>query len=91
MEALLDCPAQALVLKMESVEQCCTFTVAQIDSSGFAGSWQILAQQVDLLPYSTLEANRFTGTFLGMYATSSGQPSDNFADFDWFSYQGIDQ
>mgnify|MGYP005766194551 CR=1 FL=1 len=90
-EALLDCPAQALVLKMESVEQCCTFTVAQIDSSGFAGSWQILAQQVDLLPYSTLEANRFTGTFLGMYATSSGQPSDNFADFDWFSYQGIDQ
>ena len=31
----------------------------------------------------------YIGTNLGMYATSNGQPSNEFADFDWVSYQGF--
>ncbi len=30
----------------------------------------------------------FTGTYLGMYASSNGQASENHADFDWFLYEG---
>lgn len=37
---------------------------------------------------STLTNEGFTGTYLGMYATSNHQPSDNFADFDWVLYEG---
>ena len=36
-------------------------------------------------------AGGFTGTYIGMYATSQGQKSTNSALFDWFSYQEIKQ
>ena len=32
----------------------------------------------------------FTGAYIGMYATANGQNSENYADFDWFNYQGLD-
>ena len=38
---------------------------------------------------STDRAGGFVGTYLGMYASSNGQPSSNVADFDWFSYDGL--
>lgn len=31
----------------------------------------------------------FTGTYIGMYASSNKNESDNYADFDWFRYYGI--
>ncbi|MFA9376570.1 MAG: glycoside hydrolase family 43 protein [Lachnotalea sp.] len=31
----------------------------------------------------------FTGCYLGMYATSNHTSSQNYADYDWFSYLGI--
>ncbi len=36
-------------------------------------------------------AGGFTGTYLGMYASSNGKTSDNFAAFDYFRYEGSDQ
>jgi len=30
----------------------------------------------------------FNGPFVGMYASSSGEASNNHAEFDWFEYQG---
>lgn len=30
----------------------------------------------------------FTGTYIGMYASSNKQTSSNYADFDWFTYFG---
>jgi alpha-N-arabinofuranosidase len=30
---------------------------------------------------------RFTGTFIGLYASSNGIKSKNYADFDWFEYE----
>ena len=35
---------------------------------------------------STEVAGGFTGTYLGMYATSNGQGQTGPADFDWFEY-----
>jgi len=31
----------------------------------------------------------YIGTFLGLYASSNGQQSTNYADFDWVSYQSL--
>lgn len=44
------------------------------------------------LPASLLSSTLnegFTGTYIGMYAASNKFKSDNYADFDWFKYQGI--
>ncbi len=30
----------------------------------------------------------YTGAYLGLYATSNGQATSNFADFDWIHYKG---
>ena len=30
----------------------------------------------------------YTGAYLGLYGTSNGQRSEDYADFDWVSYQG---
>ena len=32
----------------------------------------------------------FTGTYVGMYASSNGTESENCADYDWFRYFGIE-
>ena len=40
---------------------------------------------------SSITNEGFTGTYLGMYATSNGQTSDNFADFDWVIYEGLSE
>ncbi len=50
--------------------------------------WMILADQVDGRILSTQRAGGFTGAYIGMAASSSGQPSTNHADFDWFEYYG---
>jgi xylan 1,4-beta-xylosidase len=34
-------------------------------------------------------AGRFTGTIIGMYTSSNGKESKNYADFDWFEYQKL--
>ena len=34
-------------------------------------------------------AGGFTGAYIGLYATSNHQPTENYADFDWFEYQPL--
>jgi alpha-N-arabinofuranosidase len=48
--------------------------------------WTTIADKVDGRTLSRTNAGGFTGAYIAMYATSSGQPSSNYADFDWFSY-----
>lgn len=36
-------------------------------------------------------AQKFNGVYIGMYATSSGKITAKSANFDWFSYQKIDE
>jgi len=54
-------------------------------------AWQPVAEGVDGRILSTPFAGGFVGTYIGMYASSNGQPSTNMADFDWFEYVGLDQ
>lgn len=39
---------------------------------------------------STLINRGFTGAYLGMYATSNKHFSENFAEFDWITYEGLE-
>lgn len=47
-----------------------------------------LMSGLDASLLSSVTNNGFTGTYIGMYTSSNHQASDNFADFDWFVYQG---
>ena len=53
--------------------------------------WQPVAEGVDGRILSTPIAGGFVGAYIGMYASSNGQPSANTADFDWFEYVGLDE
>jgi alpha-N-arabinofuranosidase len=51
-------------------------------------NWQQLGDVVDgtaLSPYA-LGGYNYTGVYIGLYATSNGQASDNHADYEFFSY-----
>ena len=54
-------------------------------------AWEPVAEGVDGRILSTPFAGGFVGAYIGMYASSNGQPSDNMADFDWFEYVGLDE
>ena len=40
---------------------------------------------------STVVADGFIGSYLGMYASSGHEESGNYADFDWFRYEIIEE
>ncbi|WP_163711350.1 glycoside hydrolase family 43 protein [Mangrovibacterium lignilyticum] len=44
-------------------------------------------QKASLLSSTVNEG--FTGTYIGMYASSNKQQSGNYADFDWFEYKAL--
>lgn len=46
-------------------------------------------ENVDGRILSTDRAGGFVGAYLGMYASSNGQESSNYADFDWFEYKSL--
>lgn len=69
--------------KVEARGQAYDFSV-----SNQLGKWDILALEFDGRILSTPIAGGFTGAYIGMYASSNGQPSQNFSDFDWFEYMG---
>jgi xylan 1,4-beta-xylosidase len=68
-------------LKVEAHEQDYCFYYADD-----AGNWRALLEGIDGRILSTPVAGGFLGAYLGMYASSNGQPSSNQADFDWFEY-----
>lgn len=50
------------------------------------GTWETIVKNVSGKTLST-RPYTYTGTYIGMYGTSNGQSSRNFADFDWFLYK----
>lgn len=50
-------------------------------------NWIALATQTDGTLLSREVAGGYTGTVLGLYASSNGSESRNYADFDWFEYR----
>ncbi len=85
---LAEMPTQAerLYLKVTAHEQAYSFFVATQPDA-----WIALYENADGRVLSTTVAGGFTGSYLGMYASSNGQPSEAVADFDWFDYQGLDE
>lgn len=53
--------------------------------------WKVLKKDVDGKYLSTQAAGGFIGSLFALYATSSGQPSDNTASFKWIDYSGNDK
>ncbi|SFC43837.1 alpha-N-arabinofuranosidase [Flagellimonas taeanensis] len=52
--------------------------------------WQLVKDDVDAKFLSTKEAGGFIGCLYGMYATSSGEQTDNSASFEYLKYTGND-
>ncbi|CCH51756.1 Xylan 1,4-beta-xylosidase [Fibrisoma limi BUZ 3] len=52
--------------------------------------WNLLKDQVDGKFLSTKAANSFIGCVYGLYATSSGEKSENAASFKYLKYKGDD-
>ena len=40
---------------------------------------------------STLVADGFVGTYMGMYASAGHERTGRYADFDWFRYEIIEE
>jgi alpha-N-arabinofuranosidase len=53
--------------------------------------WIPVMESVDGKYLSTQIAGGFVGTILGMYASSQGKKSNNYAEYDWFEYTGNDE
>jgi len=53
-------------------------------------TWSLLKDKVDAKFLSTKVAGGFIGCLYGMYATSSGEASNNSASFQYLNYQGND-
>jgi alpha-N-arabinofuranosidase len=74
-----------IFLKIEAHEQNYSFYF-----SSRPHEWHLLAKDIDGRILSTPVAGGFVGAFIGLYASSDGQASANYADFDWFEYIGFD-
>jgi xylan 1,4-beta-xylosidase len=75
---------ERVYLKVEACGQGYSFYA---DTQPEAG--QPIAEAVDGRILSTPVAGGFVGAYVGMYASSNAQPSENVADFDWFEYFGL--
>jgi alpha-N-arabinofuranosidase len=84
-EAQLPAQQQQLFLKIEARKGAYAFSYALKKDQ-----WQVLKNQVDGRLLSTKTAGGFVGAVFAVYATSSGQPSENTARFSWFGYAGND-
>jgi alpha-N-arabinofuranosidase len=73
-------------LKVEAHEQAYSFYAASEP-----GKWKPVAEEVDGRILSTPVAGGFVGAVIAMYASSNGESSTNYADFDWFEYVGLDE
>jgi alpha-N-arabinofuranosidase len=76
--------AERLYLKVEAIGQEYSFYYATT-----VEAWGPLLENADGRILSTDVAGGFVGAYIGMYASSNGQPSENVADFDWFEYVGL--
>jgi len=77
-------PAGRVYLKITASGQRYSFYVASEPEK-----WVPLAEHADGRILSTPVAGGFVGAFIGLYASSNGQPSENHADWDWFEYTPV--
>jgi xylan 1,4-beta-xylosidase len=74
--------ADRIYLKVVAERQNYHFYVGSDEKSA-----EIVAENVDGRILSTDIAGGFVGAYIGIFASSNGEHSNNYADFDWFEYQ----
>lgn len=82
--AQMPCSAGKLLLKITAHEQWYSFSF-----SDTPGHWRTLLEHVDGSFMSVEQTQSYTGTVVGLYASSNGHASKAHADFDWFDYREI--
>lgn len=55
------------------------------------GKYVPVAENMDLLPYTTEEAGGFVGCTVGVYASANGCESSNHADFAWLTCEAMSE
>lgn len=81
----LTSPLAPLFLKIEAKGKFYDFYFAEKRNK-----WQLLKEHADGKLLSTQQAGGFVGALYAVYATSSGQASENLASFKWLDYEGND-
>lgn len=76
-------PKKGLYLKISAEEVLYSFSYS-VDGK----NWISVSEKTDGRFLGIDAAGRFTGTMLGMYASSNGAISKSYANFDWFEYLG---
>lgn len=84
-ELPLEAPAAKVFFKIQSEGVLYSFHY-----STDGKNWKLVKDQVDGKFLSTKVANSFIGCVYGLYATSSGEKSDNLASFKFLKYSGND-
>ena len=74
-----------IYLKIEAQGKYSDFFIAEEPET-----WKLAAEFVDTSLLSPSVAGGFVGTYIGMYASSHGKKSSNYADFDWFEYLALE-
>jgi alpha-N-arabinofuranosidase len=77
--------AGKLFLKVEAIGQDYSFYFATQ-----AEAWETLFEHADGTILSVDVAGGFSGTYIGLFASSNGEASVNHADFDYFEYMPLD-
>lgn len=52
---------------------------------------KLLASGIDTIELSTEIADGFVGSTIGMYASSNGKETKNYADYRYFNYDSLDK
>ena len=78
---IVDAPYRISFLRVTFIDNKYSFSI-----SSNAKKWQTIAQNQDGSFLGTYESGPFTGTIIGLYASSNGKMSENSASFDWFKY-----
>ncbi|WP_144552340.1 glycoside hydrolase family 43 protein [Bacillus sp. X1(2014)] len=74
-----------IILSMIAEGQAYSFYYGKVD-----GSLDLLYKNVDARKINPEIVGGMVGTMLGMFASSNGQESNNYAEFDWFEYKGAE-
>ena len=73
-----------LKIRLQCRNQCARVWISE--GKGYVS----VAENLDLLAYTTEEAGGFVGCTVGVYASSNGSDSTNYADFEWLTCQSMD-
>jgi len=74
--------SKKLILKVTGVGLVYSFSY-----STNGNDWVVVKDKIDCTSNDFVKGGKWTGSFVGMYASSNGKPSTAFVDFDWFDYK----